>query len=405
MKKFIVRKEAISMLLNLKERKLNRSKGFILLTSYMLLAMISIFSLGLFTRGSIFLQSADRNKKKMVAFNMAEAGFDDAFYRIKNNTIAAPWSSGYVSLDTGNIQGGYSVTVSSINGSSIKQISVTGYSPTQAASTQTQELRTINGYVQPAPSNAFNFGVFAKNSITLNGNANINSYDSSAGAYGGANIKSNGDIATDSTGAGTVSLTGNSTINGNATVGPGGNPATVITLGANTTITGSETAASSAQNPPSATTSTTSEGTLSISGNTNYQLSAGVHHFTSLSITGNGKITPLGAVTVYVDGTVNIAGNGVATVSNLPTNFILYSTGTSSVSLSGNGNFYGAIYSPDSAVSNTGNGQLFGAVVSKTYQQSGNGNVHFDEALKQVANTSGTGLTLLSWQETNKTAG
>jgi len=52
-------------------------------------------------------------------------------------------------------------------------------------------------------------------------------------------------------------------------------------------------------------------------------------------------------------------------------------------------------------VKNTGNGQLFGAAVSKTYQQSGNGNVHFDEALKQIAGSGSNALTVKSWQENN----
>jgi len=341
----------------------------------------------------------------MIAFNMAESGFDDAFYRVKNSTITSyPWSSGFVSLSSGNIEGGYSAQVTDM-GSNIKKIVVTGYSPTNSTTAQSQEARPITGYVQSSSQIGFPYGVFAKQSISMSGNATVDAYNSASGSYGGSNINNATNVlGTDSTGAGTVALSGNATIQGNALVGPGGTASSVITTSGNATVTGSKSTASSAQNFSSPSTSSTSEGALSISGNTNYSLSAGTHRFSSISISGNGKLTPLGAVIIYVDGAVSISGNGIATVSNTPTNTYIYVTGTSSVTLSGNGRLYAGIFAPASAVSNTGNGQLYGAVVAKTYSQSGNGNVHFDQALSSSGSSTGSNLTILSWQEKNASA-
>ena len=385
-------------------------RGFLLIMTYMLITSLSIFSIALFGRGSSFLQTAERNKKKIVAFQMAEAGFDDAFQRLRANTLSSyPWQSGYVSLSTGNIEGGYTVTVTDM-GNNIRQISATGYSPGQNTTTESQETRSVTGFSQTAPSSAFNFAVFAVNSVQVSGNAMTDSYDSrlNGGVYGGSNVAQNGHLGTDAASAGMVMMSGNVEIRGNAVVGPNGNPGpgvgSVITTSGNVSITGSRTAATAAQNPQTLSTSVGTEGALSVSGNTDYTLTAGVHRFSSLSVSGNGSITALGPVQIYVDGAVSISGNGISTASNLPPNMVIYSMGTSSISLSGNANFFGGIYAPRSNVSVTGNGHVYGALVSKDYQQSGNGQVHFDEALRDVAGSGGNQLELLSWRENNVTA-
>ena len=61
--------------------------------SYLLLAALSVLSLALFNRGTAFIQSAERNKKKIVAFNMAESGLDprdqeQAFWAEVNQYLA-----------------------------------------------------------------------------------------------------------------------------------------------------------------------------------------------------------------------------------------------------------------------------------------------------------------------------
>ncbi|OQA41017.1 MAG: hypothetical protein BWY49_00569 [Candidatus Omnitrophica bacterium ADurb.Bin314] len=127
----------------------------------------------------------------------------------------------------------------------------------------------------------------------------------------------------------------------------------------------------------------------------------GTYHFTSMSITGNAKLVPTGPVSIYVDGTIKIAGNGIATADNRPPNLLLYATGNSSVSFSGNASFYGAIYAPNSTVSVSGNGRCYGAIIAKDYKNTGNGRIHFDEALKEIQGGSSGGITILAWQEQN----
>ena len=383
---------------------MRNQRGVILLSAYMIFAVMTIMALAVFTRGSIYVQSAERNKKKIVAFNLAEAGFDQAYYNIKNSVISSyPWSSGYTSMTSGNMQGGYSVTVTDLGGGFYKIFS-SGYSPSQSSTTTSVETRPITSYVQSTTQSAFPFGVFAVQTIALSGNAQTDSYDSRNGAYGGANKFSRGDVGTDSIGASTLTVSGNAKIKGTATVGPNGNPSSVISTSGNATVQATATALA-AQNPGDVTSPVGSEGSLIISGNTTYTLTAGIHRFSSISITGNAKLNPVGAVTIYVDGALAIAGNGIGTYQNTPTNMQIYLTGNGAVSISGNANLYAGVYAPNSAVSNTGNGELYGAVVSNTYQQSGNGKIHFDEALKDISISTGANLTVKSWQENNVTAG
>lgn len=384
---------------NIKPNNLGE-RGFILLTAYLLMAALAVFSIALFTRGINFLQSAERNKKRMVAFNMAEAGFDEAFYNLKNSVVTSfPHNGSYSSLNSGSVRGGYQTTITDM-GSNVRKIVVVGYSPAQSSSSEAVESRTITGYYQGGTTSAFNFGIFAKDSVTLTGNAATDAYNSSLGSYGGSNVFSRGHVGTDSTTNSTVTLTGNATVQGNVTTGVGSTPSSVIVTTGNAAITGTTSAATSSQNPQAVTTSVSSSGALSISGNTTVTLAAGTYNYSSLSITGNGRLRATGAVTIYVSGSISIAGNGISTSSSQPPNMLIYETGTSNVSLSGNGSLYAGIYAPNSAVSNTGNGTLYGAVVSRTYSQTGNGAIHYDEALQSVAGSSSAG-TLLSWNESS----
>ena len=53
-----------------------KSKGFVLVTSYFFITAMTMLSLAFMTRGHVFVNSAERNANRMTAFNMAEAGAD-----------------------------------------------------------------------------------------------------------------------------------------------------------------------------------------------------------------------------------------------------------------------------------------------------------------------------------------
>jgi hypothetical protein len=187
-------------------------------------------------------------------------------------------------------------------------------------------------------------------------------------------------------------------------VGPGGDPTRVITTSGNSQISGSQSAASaqrvleSVKVPPALINS----GNLRVNGNQVRTLAGGTYLFESINISGNGRVNFTGPVKIYVTRDFSISGNGIGTSGNLPPNLLIYVKGTyASTFVSGNGDFYGAIYAPDTRINVTGNGQIFGSLVGDNFAISGNAKIHYDEALTRVSGGSGsTGqVQMRSWQE------
>ncbi len=384
---------------------LKNARGFVLVTTYLVISLISVFALAYFSRSYSFAQASERNQNKIVAFNTAEAAIDLALAQLAT-TPSYTGTTGYTSLSTNFIQGGYTVTVSTpTDNPNIRIIQATGFAPDNNPASRAYQTVTVTTYGQIDQGRLFDFAIFADNSIQLTGNASVDSYDSRDGSYGGNNKKNEGDVGTNSTGSGSFSLTGNATIKGDAVVGPNGDPSLVIQTSGNADITGTRSAASELKEYDSPTTSLPTSGSLSLSGNNTLYLSTGTYHYSSIKISGNAKLNLTGSVTIYVDGEIDISGNGIATQNNLPPNLLVYVTGTDDVKISGNANFYGGIYAPKSKIQNSGNGAIFGAVVSKEYKQNGNGNIHFDEALKDVQGNCGSGhVSVSAWQEQNTLA-
>lgn len=352
----------------------NQSKGFILITSYLFIVVMEIFSLALFSRFQVYLDAVERNKNKMISFHMAEAAVDDAMIDLKSNTSYA--GASYASF--GN-NGGYAVNVcpptctglTTPTDTSVRLIQAIGYAPNNTTTSIAYENRTIVSYVD-IDDTPWLYATYGETSVDLNGSSVlIDSYNSNSGAYGAPNVGSNGDVASD----GTITQNGSPTINGDLVTNP-----------------------DLACDPGS--TSVASSGALSLTGSTNMSLPGGTYHFSSIDIKGTASLTFTGPATVYVDGTVSIAGSGVSTSMNTPANLSIIATGSSTISISGSANFYGTIYAPDSTVNNNA-GDFYGAIIAYDYNHNGNGDVHYDEALANVTGPC-VDVSMLSWQEQNK---
>lgn len=375
-------------------RNSQNEKGFILITAYLMLSVASVLSFALFNHGHVFIQSVERNQNRMIAFNLGEAGLDIALSQLASNKSYA--GTAYTSLNSSYSKGGYAITVTTpTDNPDVRIITATGYAPDNVSSSKNYETRSVTTYTKYINQKYFEYGVFAKNSIDITSNATIDSYNSTNGAYGGSNVGSNADVGTDSITAGSFSTNG--TIKGDAVVGPTGDPNTVID--GSGTISGTKTAATSAKDFNPATTSIASSGSINLSNGT-LTLAAGTYRYDSIKLSGQGEIIVTGPVTIYVDGSIDITGQGITNQSQKPPDCLIYGTGSSDIKLAGKGTFFGAIYAPNSAIKNTGNAEVYGALVSKEYQQSGNGAVHYDEALKDIGG-SGSGVSILAWKESN----
>ena len=133
-------------------------------------------------------------------------------------------------------------------------------------------------------------------------------------------------------------------------------------------------------------------GNITISGNTQVDLTAGTYNINSLNLSGGGSslYLPLSLSSPVI---LNIAGSGIATTvlslsgnslsnnTGIAANFQVVYAGTATITLAGGANSYGVVYAPNAAINTSGGAAWYGAVVSKTFTDSGGAPVHFDAAL------------------------
>ena len=74
----------------------------------------------------------------------------------------------------------------------------------------------------------WNFAVFGDKDVEFSSAAEVDSYDSGAGAYGRANVGTEGDVGTNGTLPGCIDLCSNAMIYGDAVTGSGSDPESVI---------------------------------------------------------------------------------------------------------------------------------------------------------------------------------
>ena len=102
--------------------------------------------------------------------------------------------------------------------------------------------------------------------------------------------------------------------------------------------------------------------------------------------------------TFFVDGgNINVSTQGDINNTGKPKDLSIYSSG-SSIALTTQTDFYGAIYAPNAAVTLTTQGDIFGAVACNTFSGGTQAGIHFDRALLNVNPVfANNGVT--SWQE------
>jgi len=411
------------------------NRGVALIITYMVVAVLTILSAAFLARAISEKDSARRNAYSTHALWLAEAGIQKAIWELNSNNCAdfkqcilqsvcssCSACSSVSKCLTGTLTyGDFSAQVDSLN----TTITSTGYYPSSSDSNLMQ--RTVTVYL--ASDSPFNYGVFAKGSIGLSENVTIDSYDSSKGNYGGSNVKSNGDLGTNSTSDEAIELSNNVTVKGDVSTGSGG----TVDSGENVTVTGSTTHDNNIDVPsvsvPSSLSSLTSGGALSVAKKDTTTLSAGSYKYTSITLGEKSTLSITGAVNLYLtstssaltstnNGTISIASgasltvyvNGVVAFDNnvtinnsskTPSNFVLYSTysGSNGVTVENNGGMYGVVYAPDTDVSISNNGIVYGAVIGKTIEASNNAYVHYDEKVTALASSSSSSYTMSNWQE------
>jgi hypothetical protein len=293
--------------------------------------------------------------------------------------------------------------------------------------------------VQALPGPSFGKGVTAKGTISFSGNAYMDSYDVTNGVYDTGDPVSTGVILTDTNVAGAITLSGSPSCHITGTVDTGVGSGTLVTgannpVGSSTFVATGGSGASpdvqsgyynnnanyqfndvSAPSFSSYYTSFTTVGSSNIagvSGQTSYYIVSSIS--SSLTIYGNVTIyvTSTGSaislagqsdieiatnssLTLYVAGSVSIAGNGVVNDTGLAKALTIFGLPTcTSFSYHGNANFVGVIDAPEADFSLTGNAAAIGAFVVNSFSAVGNGGVHWDTSLG-----ANGGFLINNWNE------
>ncbi|MBI4624292.1 MAG: hypothetical protein HY736_13890 [Verrucomicrobia bacterium] len=125
----------------------------------------------------------------------------------------------------------------------------------------------------------------------------------------------------------------------------------------------------------------------------------------AIDIGGNAYLTVnAGAsLTIYTNGNLTMAGNGVVNSNVQPSSCLIYGTRTTAgqtITVSGNGQLKAAVYAPNATVTANGggsSGQIQGSIVANSIVMHGGADFHYDEALRNLSAGAGVGVT--EWRE------
>lgn len=402
---------------------MNRSKGSVMIMTLLITAAL-IFFAALYL--NFFLtekNTAFKAECDIIAKEAANAGIDDAYYNIKKNTS---WNTGFSNASLAHSGANYNMSfnqsqtaipysTNNANGSA----TVTGYGgrsvPVGMIHLVSQGKYLRSTRIEQAlvsvtsSSSLFQQASLIQTSIAISGNVLIDSFNSANGTYAETVQASGGDLRTNQSTAGTVTMSGNVNVEGAIILPPNSVPSSTI-VASPSMYQSSQIAPNTVTlpyfTPPTGPNLGEVRNQAAITPGVyadfhpqgDITLSAGKYVFSSFDITGQANVllpTDGSTVYIYVTGDISISGNAsVNANTKKPAKLIVYGgPNTSSVQITGGGaqsqGIYAGIYAPASDFKISGNGGIYGGIIGQTLQMSGNGGIHFDQALKTVQGVSG----------------
>jgi hypothetical protein len=244
-------------------------------------------------------------------------------------------------------------------------------------------------------------GIWGVDSITVPGTVDIDSFDSTTGAYSAASARPNGDLCSN----GTITVSGAATIDGDIRT------SNVVLNGGAMNITGVVEDAlvlatptpvdfgDALTNNDNATIGLTDAGTnpldntnvsnpgfydLILTNSENLTLAPGTYIFDDIDMTGTSTLTLTGPTTIYLDDDLKLAATAVLNTTQNTADLTIICDGDpdgSTIQINGGADFYGSIYAPNSTIQLTGNADYYGALIGGTVDFGGTFYVHLDESL------------------------
>jgi hypothetical protein len=416
-------------------KRKHEQEGFVLILGIIVMAFLLLLMAPFLFQLSNQHQSTERASRHITAFSLAEAGIERAIWELNHGDITS-WSgdssarvmtiSDFQSSE-GNVVG--SIDIKIINPDTENPVieatgKVAGAAPVKTMRTAQVVLKRGD------PPPLFDYAVFGKETIDVNSNALVDSYDSSKGNYGGTNVGFDGNVGTNSDAYGSIDLAANAKIYGSAYTGPESDPATAIITRSNALITGDRGALSEPKEMPSVTPpeDLTYRGAYDLSG-TNIDTISESGQYASFNLRSNAKVRITGDVTLYVTGDFSMQSNTqleiaegssltlflggsfeqdsntqMNNLSKKASNLVVLGTDSFNGQMQWNSNtqFWGAVYVPEANVDLNSNADFFGAIIGKSVNSiSSNARIHYDVALSDSIVDFGGDYPYVvkSWQE------
>jgi hypothetical protein len=296
--------------------------------------------------------------------------------------------------------------------------------------------RTIEVIAAPQPKDRYFYGLVLRNSVNMNGNTFIDSFDSrdptksTLGQWDLLKRQSHGNVATNNSTnsnlhnepiygnlaysgppiAGTKNVTGTISTPFNAPLPDTSDPSWSGSFNTYSGVpgSGSLTATSTDKNNP---TRVKINGDFKTTGGVPFTIINGnVLNPTYINIWVTGDFVTNGTViqqlgvyvTWYVDGNISTGGSSYTNLNGVAsyTNFIGIGTGT--ISVSGSSTFTAVVNAPGYDVTIGGTGDMSGSLAANSLSMNGSGNYHYDEALAALATTTTiANYSFASWFEDN----
>jgi len=193
---------------------IRNKRGYLLplVIIYMIITMI--VGAGILVLGSLDRIEANKRLHREQAFYLAEAGINWAYYRLKNNPAE-------------DLNGSHNF------GDVAFQISETVTRDTIVSTGTVKGVHETTAITVTQGSGIFGRGIFGSNTVTLANNAEVDSYDSRLGPYGGSNVGSKGNIGSNTN----ITLGNSSTVMGSVAVSAGGSISPVNAGSVGSTVT------------------------------------------------------------------------------------------------------------------------------------------------------------------------
>lgn len=387
-------------------RSRNHRRGAALLYATIVVVLMGGLCLALTTTTLSTGRQRVETELSQRSFYAAEAGLSDAYMRMTEGAMELP-AEGVAQLGSREEPlplgaAGYWVAIRPLDSRSY-ELRATGIDGRREES-----LRLL---LSEKPTGFFQYAAFGAESVVLDSNAFIDSYDSARGDYESQIVGGNG-WALESGNVGSNSdilMKANTEVHGDVTPGPGH---VVDDSAPNVFISGStDPAEEPTELPPIEIPPIPSLGSLV--GDSEVSLGPGDVHYDSILMKGGGTLTIQGPATLVVDdfemlsnsklvfetadGPVKLyatadfvleSNSVVQTLSDSALDVMLFLNGNNmtkkpadSLRLSANSSFIGAIYAPNAYFKLASNFNVYGSIMCGALHLSSFGEIHFDEAL------------------------